>query len=192
MKNDDLKWTARVIAVLALAGSIGALAEDVAHKKFTGVFNAYTPQVVTTTGATTTTTGPYEVRGPWTLVLKAHSTKADFYAAVDMEFSDGWVLTAGKGNFDPNARGAHTHHITLADGDVTRTSNGFQVTGTAIFTLNGGQAPVTVSPSPVVIEVTGSGEVKYSNITLTFQDPGSKHFGNAPLPGVIRKVESLR
>jgi len=34
-----------------------------------------------------------------------------------MELSDGWVITKNGGIFDPNARGAHTHHITLVDAD---------------------------------------------------------------------------
>lgn len=108
-----------------------------------------------------------------------------------MEFSDGWVLTTGQGNFDPTARGAHTHHITLSDGDVTQVTGGFQVTGPATFTLNGGPAPTTVSPSPVVITITGGADVEYSNITLTFQSPGSNHFGTDPLPGVVRTVTNF-
>ena len=42
------------------------------------------------------------------------SGKASFTAALNMELSDGWVLTENNGNFDPNARGAHTHHVTLS------------------------------------------------------------------------------
>ena len=97
-----------------------------------------------------------------------------------MELPDGWVLTKNMGNFDPNARGAHTHHVTLVDGDVTRITNGFRVTGTARITLNGSLAPV--SPSPLVIETTGGSDIEFSNITLTFEPPGSNHFGAAPLP----------
>jgi hypothetical protein len=63
----------------------------------------------------TSTTGPYEVRGTWNLQLKGSSGKANFEAALNMVLSDGWVLTLGDGNFDPNGRGAHTQHITIAD-----------------------------------------------------------------------------
>jgi hypothetical protein len=175
-----------ITAVLVLAIGIGAQAQEWAHKdkKFTGVLNAYTPQ-------TATGTGPYEVRGPWSLTLKRDGTKADFSAALNMEFSDAWVLTTGKMNFDPAARGAHTHHITVIDGEVTQIANGFQVTGPASFTLSGGPAPPTVTPSPVVIEITGGSEVEFSNITLTFLPPGSNHFGASPLPGVVRSVKEV-
>ena len=147
-----------------------------------------------TMGTTTTATGPYEVLGPWSLTLAEDGTKADFSAALNMEFSDGWVLTktGGNGNFDPAGRGAHTHHITLVDGDVTPITNGFKVTGTARFTVNGGPAPATVEPSPVVIEITGGSDVEFSNITLTFESPGSKHFGSAALPGVVQSVRQQR
>lgn len=184
MKDKAFRWIARGIAVLFLSAGVGLLAQSSAPKTFCGVLNGYSPQ--------TATTGPYEIRGPWCLKLKRDGLKADFSAAVNMELSDGWVVTKGNMNFDPNARGAHTHHITLIEGDVTPLSNGFQVTGTANFTLNGGPAPTTVAPSPVVIQITGGSDVEYSNITLTFQSPGSNHFGSAPIPGVVRTVEEER
>jgi hypothetical protein len=106
-----------------------------------------------------------------------------------MELSDGWVISKNKSDFDPSARGAHTHHITLVGGEVTPITGGFRVTGTAKFTLNGGPAPVAIEPSPVVIEITGGSDVEFSNITLTFEAPGSNHFGTAPLPGVVQGIE---
>ena len=57
----------------------------------------------------------------------------------------------------------------------------------ATITLNGNPAPV--SPSPLVITVTGGSVVQLSNITLTFGSPGSKHFGTEPLPGVVQSVK---
>src|ERR1022692_3903284 len=36
------------------------------------------------------------------------------------------------------------------------------------------------------------GDVEFSNITLTFGSPGSKHFGTEPLPGVVRYVRKQR
>jgi hypothetical protein len=187
MKSKTFEWTARSIAVLVvLAVSIGALAENSRHKTFLfkGVFNAYSPQ--------TSATGPYEIRGPWSMTVNAESGKADFSAALDMELSDGWAITKNSGNFDPNARGAHTHHITLVGAEVTPIANGFQITGPANFTLNGGPAPAAIAPSSVVIQITGGSDVEFSNITLTFAAPGSNHFGGEPLPGVVRSVEEER
>jgi hypothetical protein len=160
-------------------------------KEFQGVINGYTPQTKATAEAVTTATGPYEVRDTWSLRLKDGGTKADFSAALKMGFSDGWVLTptGGNGNFDPAARGAHTHHISVPDGEVTAIANGFKVTGPATFTLSGGPAPATIEPSPVTIEITGGDKVEFSNITVTFATPGSKHFGASPLPGFVQSVE---
>lgn len=185
MKSKILKWTARTIAILiVLVAGNSALAQSWEHRNiiFSGMMNAYSPQ-------TATGTGPYEIRGPWSLTVKPGGTKADFSAALNMEFSDGWVMTTGKMNFDPNARGAHTHHILLIDGDIKVIPNGFQVTGTASFTVNGGPAPKTVAPSPVVIQITGGSDVEFSNMTLTFESPGSGHFGSAPLPGVVQSIK---
>jgi hypothetical protein len=178
MKSKGFKCAARIIPVLMLAGTISALAQDSTHTRLSGVINAYSPQ---------TTTGPYEIRGPWSLKLKGDSGKANFSAALNMELSDGWVLTMNKADFDPNARGAHTHHITLINGDVTPITGGFQVSGTATVTVNGSPAPI--SPSPLVIVVTGGTDVLFSNVALTFGSPGSNHFGTEPLPGVVRRVE---
>ena len=173
---------ATCICGLVMAVSLGALAQN--PTQFSGQINAYSPQ--------TGTTGPYEVHGPWSLQFmptssSSSSSKASFTAALNMELSDGWVLTENNGNFDPNARGAHTHHVTLVDVDVTWLTNGFQLSGMATITLNGNPAPV--SPSPLVITITGGSDFKFSNITLTLGSPGSKHFGSEPLPGVVQSVK---
>jgi len=182
MKSKVFSWTSRSIAVLlVLAATAGALAENPKSKTYTGVMNAYSPQ--------TTATGPYEIRGPWWLKVYGDTGKADFYTALNMELSDGWAITKNKGNFDPNARGAHTHHITLTGAEVTPIANGFRVNGTAKFTLNGGPAPASIEPSAVVIEITGGANVEFSNISLTFLAPGSGHFGAEPLPGVVQGIQ---
>src|SRR5579863_3998547 len=88
MKSKHLLCAAQ-IGLLVLMVSVGALAQNRATERlnFSGVINAYSPQ--------TTTTGPYEVRGPWNLQLNGNSTKANFFAALNMVLSDGWVLTLG-------------------------------------------------------------------------------------------------
>ncbi len=119
MKSKTIDWTIRTIAVLALASGTSMLAQDWRHKEFRGEINAYSPQTTKIVNGITTASGPYEVRGPWSLKIDRDADKAEFSAALNMEFSDGWVLTpsGGNGNFDPSVRGAHTHHITMADGD---------------------------------------------------------------------------
>jgi hypothetical protein len=178
MKSNGLVWAATLVAVLG--ASIGALAQSQQHKIFTGVIDAYTPQ---------SSTGPYEIHGPWTLDARLDAPKADFSAALNMELSDGWVITKNNGQFEPHSRDVHTHHITFVGGDITRTANGFQVAGMATITRNGDPAPV--SPAPLTVEITGGIDVGFSNITLTFGTPGSKHFGPEPLPGVVENVKEV-
>ena len=178
MRNKRLSCVAQ-IGLLILVASICTLAQNRTPErlKFSGVINAYSPQ---------TTTGPYEVRGPWSLHLKGNAGKADFFAALNMVLSDGWVLTLGDGNFDPNGRGAHTHHITMFNADVTPITNGFRVNGTATITANGTNS-TTISPSPLEVDIIGGANVQFSNVTLTFGAPASTHFGTEPLPGVIQR-----
>lgn len=171
------------VAVILTAG-MGALGQnwtsDRSPDEFSGVINAYTPQ---------STTGPYEVRGPWSLLLHEGTRKADFSAALNMELSDGWVITKNNDNFDPDMRDHHTHHITMTGAEITALSTGgFQVSGMATVTLNGNPAPI--SPTPLTLEITGGSDVEFSNITLTFGSPGSKHFGTMALTGVVRHVDT--
>jgi len=195
MKSRYLRCVAQV-GLFVLAANIGALAQnwtsDRLPERFSGQINAYTP---TTTKAPT---GPYEIRGSWSLNLKREGTKADFSAAVNMILSDGWVLTNSTvpPNFDPSTRNAHTHHITMTDADVTKLPNNvIQVSGTATVTLNGGPTPFA-QQSPLTVVITGGGtgpdDVEYSNVTLTFTGAASGHFGTEPLPGVVRKVEKQK
>ncbi len=197
MKIKAVGWAVNIIALVLALGN-GALAQDSAHKEFRGEINAYSPQTTKTVNGVTTATGPYEVRGSWSLKLNRYD-KAEFSAALNMEFSDGWVLTptGGYGNFDPSVRGAHTHHITMTDGEVTRLSNGgLQVYGPATVTLNGGATPFAQT-SFLTIVITGSGAdanpgsdpIEFSNITVAFGAPASGHFGTAPLPGVVRSIQ---
>jgi hypothetical protein len=184
--QSSFQSSAGAIAVLLLAVSIGALAQNsVPRTRFSGMFDTYTPQSTIVVNGNNVTTGPYEIHGPWSLTL-GNSGKANFFAALNMELSDGWVLSLNGGNFDPAARGAHTHHITLIGGTVTTlATGGIEITGLATITLNGGTAPV--SPSIVTIDITGGTDVPYSNIALTFASPGSKHFGSEPLSGFVRR-----
>ena len=199
MRSKAYGWL--VIAVLALAANISAVAQNSVQDRFDrfggvinfrGQINAYSPQT-----APTGTAGPYEIRGPWSLKLirERGSDRIEFSAAVNMELSDGWVLTTNRNSsapFDPNARNAHTHHITMTEGNVTTLPNGgFQICGTGTVTLNGGATPFA-QQSPLTITITGGTDVEFSNITLVFGSPASGHFGGEPLPGVVRSVREGR
>lgn len=195
MKSNLFARTGCLIAILALALGTGALAQDSRHVTLRGVMNDYTP-------ASPPVSGPWEVRGSWWLTLKGKSGYADFSAALTMERSDlGAVQNAPPSTTtpppnpldNPKNRSAHTHHITLVNGEVTETATGFQVTGTATITKDGAWPPPFGPVLPVLtIEITGgTGEnsVRFSNITVLFASPADKHFGTAPLLGVVRSVE---
>lgn len=180
MQSKSFGQTVLTIAVLLLAASVGALAQNSAATTFNGELNAYSPQTTGSSG----TTGPYEIRGPWSLTVKGST--ASFSTDLNMEESDGWCISQNGSNFDPAARGAHTHHISLVNATVTQTTTGFEVSGSATIMSNGTVA--SISPSVLTIEVTGGTNRKFTNITLTFDAPASGHFGTEPLMGVIRSI----
>jgi hypothetical protein len=195
MKNKVSARTARLIAILAVALGTSALAQDPRQVTFRGVMNDFTP-------AASPVSGPWEVRGSWWLTVKGRSGHADFSAALTMERSDlGAVQNAPPSKTtpppnpldDPKNRSAHTHHITMVNGEVTETATGFQVTGYATITKDGAWPPPFGPILPLLtIEITGgTGEnsVRFSNITVLFATPADKHFGSAPLLGVVRSVE---
>ena len=185
MKIKTVGWAVRILAILGLAIGTGALAQSPQRATFQGTINDYTP-------ASPPVSGPWEVRGPWSLVVKS-PWKADFSAALTMERSDQGVIQNGD-NFDfPANRSAHTHHITMVNGAVTRTATGFQVVGPATITKDG-VFPPPFGPTLPILTITISGStVKYgvlfSNITVLFGAPADGHFGTNPLHGVIRSVD---
>ncbi len=131
--------------------------------------------------------GPWKVRGEWSLHIKGESGKADFSAAFNMQRSDYFLLSANPPAADTPANlSPHTHHITIKDADVTAVANGIQVSGIATITSNGNIAPI--SSSPVTIVITGGSAVEYSNINITFGGKAANHFGTDPLNGVVRSV----
>jgi hypothetical protein len=179
MKSKTAAWVVLIIAAV-LSVSVNAMAQT-SLTTFSGEINGYSPQL---TGSTSTT-GPYEIRGPWSLTSRGNS-KADFFTELNMEESDGWCITQNGSDFDPAARGAHTHHIRLVNTTVTQITGGFQISGSATIMSNG--AIASISPSILTIAITGGADRKYSNVTLTFQAPASNHFGTQPIPGVVQSV----
>jgi hypothetical protein len=180
-------------SALAVAGDQGALPDELS-----GLINDYTPASVNG--------GPYEMRGEWSLDLHAGSGTASFTAAMNMETSD-WGISKGLVDpDDPTSRGAHTHHITLANATVTRdsslcpafspaTSGGFMVSGTAHVTGNGSPAPFESGgkpPSTVQICITGGSKVELSNFTLTFTGLATGHFGTQAIHGVVTCIRPSR
>lgn len=181
MYGKSLSWAVCVLSALVSATS--ALAGPV---HFSGLINDYSPSTVKG--------GPYEIRGDWSLDLHGESGTADFSAAVNMETSDYGIVEVIVDPTQPATRGAHTHHITLTNATVTSNMNGcptfspatkvgFQVNGTvSLMTGNGSNAPFETDPPSSTLQVCISGgagdySIPYSNLTLVFQGPATKHFG---------------
>lgn len=179
MKRRILLWTVSITAVLVLAAAaLATMADWQTPSHFSGVINDYT--------AVAGGTGPWEVRGPWSLRVHPESGMADFSAAVTMELSD---FSLSGSNITASARMQHTHNLTMT-GTVTPITGGFEVTGPVTITKNGGPAPAALQGSTLVIDITGGALVTYSNITLTFEDGAATHFGLNPLSGVVRRADA--
>lgn len=202
MANKRFWLVAHILAALVLVAGTVALAQSPMPHHFSGILSDYTPLI-----STLSPTGPYEMRGHWSLDLKGRGDKADFSAYMAMELSDSGVAAAGGNLADPKSRGAHTHHIVMTDATVsselaeTSTCPTFSPANTALFVVTGpanfisgnGNAAPFEKLGPTTLQVCisggteGTSEVKYSNMTLVMSGPAAeKHFGSQPIHGVVR------
>jgi hypothetical protein len=189
------KWLAQM-AVVALALSSAVVAQTPPPVSLNGTISDYNPF----------DHGQYEMRGAWSLKLKGDSTKADFSAALNMEHSDLWMVSAG--TTDTTLRDPHTHHITMKGARVifdqsyvasncatadyfVPTTTGFAVVGMASVTGDGGFAPFAPHGelSPLTVCITGGSQVRFSNVTLALGPPASNHFGTQAINGVVQSVK---
>ncbi len=206
MNSKSLGRIVRVVAVATLAISVGFIAHaqsqtsqhpatvvSIPHH-LGGAINDYTPL-----NDSATPTGPYEMRGHWSLDLKDGFSKADFSLFMNMELSDYWLIHSNTDPVKPDTRNPHTHHIILNDATVTfspttcpadspATTARFAIKGTAKFiTGNGSPGPFEKNgPSTLTVCVTGGTDVTYSNITMTITGPATSHFGTQAIHGVVR------
>jgi hypothetical protein len=208
MTNKRFWLTARILVVLVLAAGTAALAQAPMPDHFSGIISDYTPLI-----STLNPTGPWEMRGHWSLHLKGRSDKADFSAYMTMELSDSGVAAAGGNLADPKSRSAHTHHIVMTDATVssepseTSTCPTFSPANTALFVAtgtanfisgNGNSAPFEkLGPTTLQVCISGgtdgTSEVPYSNMTLVMSGPAAeKHFGSQPIHGVVRFAHSSK
>lgn len=202
--NRKKSWlTTRIFAVLVLGAGVAALAQDPPPPEhLSGTISDYTPLI-----STLTPTGPWEMRGHWSLHLKGSSGKADLSAYMTMELSDYGVTAAGGNLADPKSRSAHTHHIVMTDATVSSdpsdtsscpvfspaNTTRFVINGPAKFISGNGNSAPFEKLGPTTLQVCisggtdGTSEVQYSNITLVMTGPAAtKHFGSQPIHGVVR------
>jgi hypothetical protein len=160
--STTILWRVASLVTMTLALSSQGLAHASGHR-LGGAIGDYTGSL--------DPAGPWQVSGAWSLSVKGESGKGDFSAALNMVRAE-----------NP-ARAAHTHHVTLIDGEVTGLANGFRISGAAAMSSNGNVAGF--SGSPVDIQVTGGNGIAFSNVTLTFGGAAAAHFGDQPLHGVV-------
>ena len=190
------------IAMLLLAAVPGVRAQRPLPDHLSGTISDYTPL-----NTKVSPTGPFEMRGHWSLKLKGKSGKADFSAFMTMELSDSGVSAANGSLTDPNSRSPHTHHIVMTDAMVSydpldtaacpayspANTARIVVTGTANFISGNGNSGPFEKLGPTTLQVCISGgdgdteEVQYSNMSLAMTGPAAdKHFGSQPIRGVVR------
>jgi hypothetical protein len=199
MRNHDLRRTVCGSAVLAAALVFGLddsragdrVRPDTLPVLYSGLLDDHTPSAAVVNG------GPYEMHGKWSLEVDERRGTGKFSAVMDMQTSDYGITQGNVLKDDPATRGAHTHHISMTDGVLTldwqarcpqfapAVTEGFAITGTAFVTGNGSPAPFG-NPSPFTVCVLGGGSVKFSNITVTFGTPASRHFGTQAIHGVVQ------
>ncbi len=184
------------IAMAGLVLSISVAAQAPPPSKLSGTVNDYNPF----------DHGQYEMRGPWSLTVQGDSGTAAFSAALDLEHSDLWMVS--NGITDTTLRDSHTHHISMSGAQVifdqssvasncptakygVPTTTGFAVVGMASVTGNGGFPPFAPHGelSPLTVCVTGGTQVAFSNVTLVFGLPASKHLGTQTINGVVGSVK---
>jgi len=180
--NSKASWRGAILAILVCACSSLVLAQIPKAVQLSGVINGYTPSSVSPAG-------PWEVRGTWSMTIN-QSGIANFSAALNMDRSDYWVTLNPSDVDDPSTRSPHTHNLSLTNATVTAITGGFEISGTATLLANGGTPPFGTSV-PVVIDVTGGANLKYSNVAITFQSPADGHFGTEAIGGVVQKVSKL-
>ncbi len=160
-----------LLLAMATAGFAQRDSDD--QQRFHGIINDYV-------AANVSPTGPWEVRGTWTLKLKGNSGKADFSAVLTMVRSDLWISGGG----DPSKRTPHAHHLYMVDGVVTPIANGFRVTGPVMVTASGNPPPFGTN-NTLQIDVTGGSVVMFSNVKLTFGGDAVGHFGTNAINGAV-------
>jgi hypothetical protein len=203
MKNKIAFCIVSVLALVAFASAVATKAQLPGHIHLSGLINDYTPE--------TGVSGPWELRGAWSLNINQVTALADFSAVLNMEHSDLWVelnpLDAnGMPTIDnPADRIPHTHHITMTGAKVTYNPTNcplpssiipiprIAVTGSATIAANGGPFPPSGAvSSQLQVCIDGGTDVAtvvpHANITLVFGAPASGHFGSQAIHGVVRKT----
>lgn len=188
MRGKNLQRAVGMLTAVLLMAAVPMLAQDrppAVH--LSGLINDYTP--------VSGVSGPWEIRGEWSLDLKGDSGTATFSANINMTHSDYWVVLnpgAADDNSATTGRHPHTHVIKVSKATITTLpGGGFEVSGPVYVTADGSAAPFMskcseATPCKLSIDVVGGAVLPLSNVTLTFSGPPTSHFGTQAIHGFIR------
>jgi len=164
--------TSLVAIVLALGGQ--GLAQPAAPKQLRGIIHDY----LLTSGER------WHVSGEWSLQLKGHRSRGDFSAAfIGVPRDNPPLLPASV---------AHTHHVSIVEGDVAITEDD---NGNSILTISGpgifagsGNLQSAFSGSPVEVTIKGGNAISYSNFGMVIGPPATDHYGTETFHGLVTEI----
>jgi hypothetical protein len=174
-KYSRMLWrvSSLVAVVLALGGQ--GLAHAAAPKGLRGIIHDY----LLTNGER------WHVSGEWSLQLKGHRSKGDFAAAFIGVPRDNPPLFP--------ASVAHTHHVSIVEGDVDITED---ANGNSILTISGpgtfagnGTLQSAFSGSQVEVTIKGGNAISYSNFEMIIGPPATDHYGTETFHGLVTEQQ---
>lgn len=161
-----------LVAVVVALSSQG-LAQPAAPKELRGIIHDY----LLTGGER------WHVSGEWSLRLKGDRG----------DLSVGFI---GVPRDNPPlfpASVAHTHHVSIVEGDVALTEDGngnsiLTISGPGTFTGNG-NLQLAFSGSHVKVTIKGGDAISYSNFEMIIDPPAASHYGTETFHGVVTQQQ---
>ena len=127
----------------------------------------------------------WHVSGEWFLQLKGDRSIGDFSAGFIGVPRDNPPLFP--------ASAAHTHHVSIVEGDVAVTEDGngnsiLTISGPGTFTGNG-NLQSAFSGSHVEVTIKGGNAISYSNFEMIIGPPATSHYGTETFHGVVTQQQ---
>jgi hypothetical protein len=168
-----LLWRVMALAAVIAVSSGQGLAQPEAPKELRGMIHDY----LLTNGER------WHVGGEWSLQVKGNRSVGDFSAGFIGVPRDNPPLVSGSA--------AHTHHVSIIDGDVAVTQDGsgnsiLTISGPGTFTGNGNLQPA-FSGSHVEVTIKGGNAITYSNFEMIISPPATSHYGTETFHGVVTR-----
>lgn len=166
-------WRVASLVAVVVALSSQGLAQPATPRELRGMIHDY----LLTGGER------WHAAGEWSLQLKGNGRRGDFSAGFIGVPRDNPPL------FPTSA--AHTHHVSIVDGDViaTEDANGnriLTISGPGTFTGNG-TLQSAFSGSHVEVTIKGGNAISYTNFEMVIGPPATDHYGTETFHGVVTR-----